>query len=153
MRMKLGENLSAKTRTWLKPAHYCSGHPACTSWASVLGEVDNQVHITFSSRSAFWEKLKISDLLPNLCTSLKGTYITAYTSCAKGKDKYMSFQLEWYGRCSYLLQDSTPDTTTDSPRYTGDWWSFRSDCLKQIKHSSLFPFNAVMTAVQSAVYD
>ena len=27
-----------------------------------------------------------------------------------------------------MLQDSTPDTTTKTPRCTGDWWSFRSDC-------------------------
>jgi hypothetical protein len=65
--------------------------------ASVLGEVDDQLHIaTFSNRSAFWEKLKVSDLLPKLCTSLKDTYVTTYTSCGKGKDKYMSFQLAWY---------------------------------------------------------
>ena len=122
--------------------------------ASVLGEVDDQLHIaTFSNISAFWEKLKVSDLLPNLCTSLKDTYVTAYTSCGKGKDKYMSFQLEWYRRCSFMLQDSTPDTTTGTPDF-GSWWSFRNDFLKQIpEHDSLFHCNAVMIAVQSAVYN
>ena len=119
--------------------------------AAVLGEVDDQLHIaTFSGRSAFWEKLKVSDLLPNLCTSLQNTYVTAYSSCGKGKDKYMSFQLEWYRQCSFMLQDSTPDMTAETPE---DWWSFRSDCLKQIEHGSLFHCNAVMIAIQSAVYN
>lgn len=65
--------------------------------AAVLEDVDDQLHIaTFSSRSAFWKKLKVSDLLPNLCISLKSMYIAAYTKCGKGKDKYINFQLEWY---------------------------------------------------------
>ena len=49
-----------------------------------------------------------------------------------------------------MLQDSTPDMTAETPE---DWWSFRSDCLKQIEHGSLFHCNAVMIAVQSAVYN
>ena len=49
--------------------------------ASVLGEVDDQLHIaTFSNRLAFWEKLKVSDLLPNLCTSLKDMYVVPSAS-------------------------------------------------------------------------
>lgn len=81
-------------------------------------------------------------------------YVTAYTSCGKGKDKYTSFQLEWYRRCSFLLQDSTQDATTGTPDF-GSWWSFRSDFLIQMPehHSLFFHCNAVMIAVQSAVHN
>ncbi|MCG8626959.1 MAG: hypothetical protein MJE68_33785 [Proteobacteria bacterium] len=79
-------------------------------------------------------------------------YVTAYTNCGKGKDKYMSFQLEWYRRCSFMLQDSTPDTTTGTPNF-GSWWSFRNDLIQMPEYHSLFHCNAVMIAVQSAVHN
>ena len=50
--------------------------------AAVLGEVDDQLHIAvFSGRSAFWEKLNVTDLLPSVCTSLKDVYRAVYAKC------------------------------------------------------------------------
>ena len=57
--------------------------------AAVLGEVDGQLHIaTFNSRSAFWEKLKVSDLLINLCTSLQDTYVTLSSLWQRKRQAY-----------------------------------------------------------------
>ena len=83
--------------------------------AAVLGEVDDQLHIaTFSRRSEFWEKLKLTDLLASVCTSLEEIYVAVYTKCGKGKDKFLHFQLEWYKRCSFMLHKRITDVGTDA---------------------------------------
>ena len=73
--------------------------------------MDDEAHIkAFPCRSEFWDSLKVSDLLPNICESLKSMYQATYTSSAKGKDKQMQFVPQWYQKCSGLLMEKKPDT-------------------------------------------
>ena len=96
--------------------------------AAVLGEVDGQLHIaTFNSRSAFWEKLKVSDLLLNLCTFLQDAYVTLYSRCGKGKDKHtvtfceISVRLVFIARTDYesILTTKVSRFTVNMPRSRG----------------------------------
>lgn len=135
--------------------------------AAILQKVDGELHIAhFVCRAQFWSKLKVSNLFVKVCSYLKELYISIYTECGKGKDKFIQFQLQWYQQCSDLLQIQSSETNTSATISRADciaeWMSFRSDCIKQIDSTSLsspkdssglYHFNSVMIAIQSAVYD
>ena len=62
-------------------------------------------HITENSaRTEFWTCLQSSQqMVTELLRTLASLFATLYKSCDKGKDKYMTFQLEWHQRCSVFL--------------------------------------------------
>lgn len=122
---------------------------------AVLEKVESELHIVhFGCRAEFWEKFKVTNLFAKICIILRDIYINTYSEFQKGKSKFLQFQLEWYKRCSLLLQESIGSTTI-SPQQSciSEWIVFRSDCIKQLKDNNFFHSNSVMIAVQSAVYN
>ena len=119
--------------------------------AAILYEVDHAAHISvFPERAQLWEKLKVSDLMVMLCKCLKKVYLSIYTDCGTGSDKYARFQFKWYQTCSLLLLD----TLTDGCEY--------HSCLSETFHklvefrsnytTSMHDSNALIIAVQGACH-
>ena len=109
--------------------------------SAVLQQVDDEQHIkAFPCRSEFWDNLKVSDMLSNICEYLKTMYQATYASCSKGKDKHMWFILQWYENCSKMLVEK-PDGQSDT---ICQWIDYRNKCQPQCSN---FHSNSVMIAV------
>ena len=111
--------------------------------------MDDETHVkAFPCRYKFWDSLKISDLLPSICESLKRMYQATYMAFSKTKDKQMQFILQWYQQCSkMLLEEKLVHGLSDT---TSKWIDFRNSHQPQC---TLFHSNSVMIAVQVAVFD
>ncbi len=121
-------------------------------FASVLQDVDGQLHIyTYPCRAEFWEKFKVNDLMVKICNGLAELYSRTYNQCDKGKEKCSNFQLEWYRKCSLMLTDDfTKDVSHPLFTLSRNWLFFRN---QDANSSSVYHCNAVLIAVQSAVYN
>ena len=123
-------------------------------FASVLQDVDGQLHIyTYPCRADFWEKFKINDLMAKICEGLAELYSRIYMQCDKGKEKHSKFQLEWYEKCSFMLRDDlTKDVAHPLFTLSYNWLLFRNQNVNS-SSASVYHCNAVLIAVQSAVYN
>lgn len=118
--------------------------------------VSGQSHIiSYPDNAAFWEDLRTSgkEVVLTIIVHLLEVFSSLYESCgAKGKDKFMQFQLKWHHQCSNFLL-STPevnyeDMNLDMTRIQERWIGY---CLG--KSVSVDTRNTVIISVCSAVHD
>ena len=121
----------------------------------ISDKVSGQSHIlSYPDNAVFWEDLRTSgkEIVLAIIVHLQEVFSSLYESCgAKGKEKFMQFQLKWHHQCSIFLL-STPDVNDednlDMARIQERWIGY---CLG--KSASVDTRNTVIISVYTAVYD
>ena len=114
---------------------------------------------SFNSIFASLEKERVNDksLLSAIIECHRDIFVELYELCAKGKEKYLRFQIEWHKHCSVFLLQRQHAIETVIPVYEGnsslvtlreDWLKFIEKCEKPIRDC-----NKIIIILSSITYD